>query len=134
MIFKSNISLIAKFFNNLVNFIRIGHIWAIFAHDPGNNLHMRLRNIWVLLQNFNISLNGAFSKLFTIFLLLIFSNTRDKFVCQILCNQITSHLKNLVHGPNIPTMTRSKLFSKFIDLHHQVFSRRRLDWCSFQIV
>ena len=38
-VFVANIDLNAEFVDDLSNFILIRHVWAVFTHDPGDDLH-----------------------------------------------------------------------------------------------
>ena len=87
-------------------------VGAILTQDPSNHLHKSIRNVGVLLEDFQVNLDCALSELFSLLGPLILTDRPDELVGQILSDLVASDLEETVHVANIPVLVRSELVSK----------------------
>ena len=121
-VFVSDVGLQTEFMNNLINFFLIRNIGTVLAHYPGNHLHERLWDVWILLKDLEINFDCAFAEFFSVLLLVVLPNTFDEFVGEVLSDKVAPELKNFVHRSNVPVLGRRELFSELINFDNQVFS------------
>lgn len=128
-----NVDLSAELINDLVDLVLVWDFRRVLAHDPRDDLHQGLCDAWVLLEDFQVDLNGALSECFTLLGLLVLAQTRYELVRDVLSDQVTAHLEHLVHCANVPTLGRSKLLSEFVDLEYEVLPSCRLNRRCLQV-
>ena len=84
--------------------LRLWLVRAVLAQNPGDDLHERIRNVRILLQNFQVDLDRALAELLTLLGALILRDGPDELVCELLSNLITAYLEQLVHVAHVPIL------------------------------
>ena len=97
-------------------------ISSILSKNPSNNLHERIWDVRVLLQDLKVDLDGALSELFTLFSTLILRNRPNEFVGQLLSDVVATSLKQFVHIANIPVLIGSEILTQVGDFIDEIFA------------
>jgi hypothetical protein len=130
-VFISDVSLVTKLICNFQLFFFVILFGTVFSHNPCNDLHQRLRDIWILFKNFQVNFDCWISKKLAVFLFVILTDTENELVCEILSNEISSKFKNFVHSPYVPIFIWCKFFSQLVDFNNKIFPWRWFDRSSF---
>lgn len=93
-----------------------GRIRAILAKDPGDDLHERIRDVRVLLQDLKVDLHGALPELFTLLGSFVLTDGPDELVGQILSDLITTNLEELIHIPHVPVLVGCEILAEIRNL------------------
>ena len=92
LVLKRAIAELGQQVENRADF-RLRLVRAVLAENPGDDLHERIRNVRVLLQNLQVDLDRALPELFSLFSPFVLRNRPDELVCELLSDLITSNLE-----------------------------------------
>lgn len=109
LILEIPISSLTEVIYDLHDFLLVLSLCSILTHDPSDDLHERVRDVRVLLEDLRVNLDSRLSELLTIDLPFVFTDALNKLVRQICRYQVSSYLIQLVHGSYVPVLAGREL-------------------------